>query len=169
VSRAPPPGVDSCMFGECVTFCVLSVCGGVWMCPLSIDIYTHTHTHKHTHTHVHTRTRTYIYMACELQVSHHVTMTRIHTQAYTHTHTHTHTHAHTRARARTHTHTHAHTTTQHAATAHFCQSYDQPSFDPTFKSEKLDVFVPMVNRVFSRKPYFFDPTHPKACAVVGST
>ena len=50
----------------------------------------------------------------------------------------------------------------------FCEKYDAPSFDPTYDSIDLDFFRPMVYRIFSRKPYFHTPDHPKAVAVVGS-
>lgn len=36
------------------------------------------------------------------------------------------------------------------ACARFCEVYDQPSFDPAFKSLPLDAFVPMVRRVFTK-------------------
>ena len=36
------------------------------------------------------------------------------------------------------------------ATAHFCEQYDQSSFDPAFDSAPLDFFEPMVRRVLSR-------------------
>lgn len=85
-------------------------------------------------------------------------------------------------------------------TIDFCHKWDQPSFDPAYKSESLDLFVPMVEvsllsppscqtprrasslpltrecmcvracvhwqRVFARRPFFWDLSHPKACAVV---
>ncbi len=35
----------------------------------------------------------------------------------------------------------------------FCEKWDQCSFDPEFQSEKLEVFVPIINRVFSRSPF----------------
>ncbi|MGB0919819.1 MAG: HD domain-containing protein [Alphaproteobacteria bacterium] len=35
-------------------------------------------------------------------------------------------------------------------TAQFCHLYDQNSFDPSFKSMKLEDFRPMLNRVFER-------------------
>ena len=38
-------------------------------------------------------------------------------------------------------------------TIKFCEKYDQNSFDPNYKSFKLDFFKPMVKRIFSRKPY----------------
>ena len=36
---------------------------------------------------------------------------------------------------------------------YFCEKWDQASFDPNFKSKSLDEFSPMVERIFSRKPY----------------
>ena len=35
----------------------------------------------------------------------------------------------------------------------FCELWDQSSFDPNFKSFKLDYFEPLIRKVFSRKPY----------------
>ena len=35
----------------------------------------------------------------------------------------------------------------------FCERWDQSSFDPNYKSEPLDFFVPMVRQVFARKAY----------------
>ena len=35
----------------------------------------------------------------------------------------------------------------------FCENWDQASFDPNYKSKPLDFFVPMVKRIFARKPY----------------
>ena len=35
----------------------------------------------------------------------------------------------------------------------FCERWDQSSFDPNYKSEPLDFFVPMVKQVFARKAY----------------
>ncbi len=37
----------------------------------------------------------------------------------------------------------------------FCESYDQASFDPDYKSMSLKDFAPMVKRVFSKKPYYY--------------
>ncbi|MBI2720181.1 MAG: HD domain-containing protein [Rhizobiales bacterium] len=34
--------------------------------------------------------------------------------------------------------------------ADFCERWDQSSFDPTYKSQSLEVFVPMVEEVFAR-------------------
>lgn len=38
-------------------------------------------------------------------------------------------------------------------TVHFCDAYDQNSFDPDYDSLSIDHFVPMVERIFSRKPW----------------
>ena len=38
-------------------------------------------------------------------------------------------------------------------TVHFCEKYDQNSFDPNYKSLPLDFFKPLVKKIFSRKPY----------------
>tara|TARA_B100000886_G_scaffold309290_1_gene243376 strand:+ start:650 stop:1207 length:558 start_codon:yes stop_codon:yes gene_type:complete len=35
----------------------------------------------------------------------------------------------------------------------FCEKWDQLSFDPNYKSMKLEEFAPMVKRIFLRKPY----------------
>ena len=40
------------------------------------------------------------------------------------------------------------------ATADFCENYDQPSFDPKYKSMSLEEFKPMVRSIFSRKPFY---------------
>lgn len=39
------------------------------------------------------------------------------------------------------------------ACAEFCERWDQSSFDPDYNNETLDFFVPMIQQVFSRKPY----------------
>ncbi len=38
-------------------------------------------------------------------------------------------------------------------TVHFCDAYDQNSFDPDYDTLAIDHFVPMVERVFARKPW----------------
>ena len=38
-------------------------------------------------------------------------------------------------------------------TVDFCEKYDQNSFDPSYKSYSLDFFKPLVEKIFSRKPY----------------
>ena len=40
-------------------------------------------------------------------------------------------------------------------TIDFCEKYDQNSFDPNYKSYSLDFFKPIVEKIFSRKPYSF--------------
>ncbi|CAJ1415845.1 unnamed protein product [Effrenium voratum] len=40
-----------------------------------------------------------------------------------------------------------------AACERFCERYDSPAFDPAYDSLPLEHFVPMVMRVFNRKPY----------------
>jgi predicted HD phosphohydrolase len=35
-------------------------------------------------------------------------------------------------------------------TAEFCHKYDQAAFDPAYESEPLDVFIPMMERLFSQ-------------------
>ena len=37
-------------------------------------------------------------------------------------------------------------------TVHFCDEYDQTSFDPDYDTFAIDHFVPMVERIFARKP-----------------
>ena len=39
------------------------------------------------------------------------------------------------------------------ATVRFCADYDQTSFDPDYDTLAIDRFVPMVERVFARKPW----------------
>jgi predicted HD phosphohydrolase len=51
------------------------------------------------------------------------------------------------------------------ACADFCARWDQTSFDPDYKSEPLEFFAPMVERVFARKAY--DPAVVRAGVVVG--
>ena len=41
----------------------------------------------------------------------------------------------------------------HAHTVHFCENYDQTSFDPEYDSLPLEFFEPMVRRVFAREPW----------------
>jgi predicted HD phosphohydrolase len=36
---------------------------------------------------------------------------------------------------------------------HFCEKWDQASFDPNYKNMTLEEFAPMVKKIFSRKPY----------------
>ena len=38
-------------------------------------------------------------------------------------------------------------------TIDFCEKYDQNSFDPNYKSYPLDFFKPIVEKIFSIKPY----------------
>lgn len=37
--------------------------------------------------------------------------------------------------------------------AAFCENYDQNCFDPSYRSEPLEFFAPMVRRLFARKPF----------------
>ena len=39
------------------------------------------------------------------------------------------------------------------ATLNFCDTYDQNSFDPNYKTIKLEEFIPMVHRIFNRDPH----------------
>ena len=36
---------------------------------------------------------------------------------------------------------------------HFCEKWDQASFDPNYESKPLEFFAPMVKKIFARKPY----------------
>ena len=38
-------------------------------------------------------------------------------------------------------------------TLNFCEKWDQKSFDPNFKSLTLKSFEPLIQKIFSRKPY----------------
>ena len=38
-------------------------------------------------------------------------------------------------------------------TLRFCETYDQNSFDPNYKTIKLNEFIPMVHRIFNRVPH----------------
>ena len=38
-------------------------------------------------------------------------------------------------------------------TVHFCDAYDQKSFDPDYDTLAIDHFVPMVERIFARRPW----------------
>lgn len=35
----------------------------------------------------------------------------------------------------------------------FCEKWDQCSFDPDYQHEKLDFFIPLIRRLFSRDPF----------------
>ncbi|MEP5612224.1 MAG: HD domain-containing protein [Cyclobacteriaceae bacterium] len=35
----------------------------------------------------------------------------------------------------------------------FCENWDQCSFDPDYDTERLEFFIPIVRRIFSRKPF----------------
>jgi predicted HD phosphohydrolase len=43
------------------------------------------------------------------------------------------------------------------ACASFCERWDQASFDPNYPTQPLEAFVPVVHRIFSRKPH--DPRY----------
>jgi predicted HD phosphohydrolase len=47
---------------------------------------------------------------------------------------------------------HYRTSPYFGACVRFCQRWDQVSFDPTYPTEPLDTFLPMVREVFARKP-----------------
>lgn len=48
----------------------------------------------------------------------------------------------------------------------FCRDWDCPSFDPAFPTPSLDHFIPMVERIFARKPYSVAPD--PACPAQGN-
>lgn len=43
------------------------------------------------------------------------------------------------------------------ACAHFCEYYDQSSFDPAYPTLPLEAFEPLIHQIFSRKPH--DPRY----------
>lgn len=43
------------------------------------------------------------------------------------------------------------------STRHFCAAWDQCSFDPDYRAEKLEYFEPLVRRIFAREPH--DPRY----------
>ncbi|HYL71131.1 MAG TPA: peptidase, partial [Candidatus Dormibacteraeota bacterium] len=45
----------------------------------------------------------------------------------------------------------------YAACEHFCAAWDQSSFDPSYASEPLEFFEPLVRRIFDRTPH--DPRY----------
>jgi predicted HD phosphohydrolase len=46
------------------------------------------------------------------------------------------------------------------ACVHFCAAWDQCSFDPDYPSESLELFEPMLRRIFAREPH--DPRYVSA-------
>ena len=36
---------------------------------------------------------------------------------------------------------------------YFCREWDRPSFDPDYETMSLEDFTPMIERIFTRKPY----------------
>lgn len=38
---------------------------------------------------------------------------------------------------------------------YFCREWDRPSFDPDYETMPLEDFIPMIEKVFTRKPYSF--------------
>jgi predicted HD phosphohydrolase len=51
------------------------------------------------------------------------------------------------------------------ATRRWCELYDQAAFDPSYPSLPLGFFVPMLERVLAREPYWWNPEHPKRSCV----
>ena len=51
--------------------------------------------------------------------------------------------------------------------ADWCENYDQAGFDPGYPSLPFDFFIPMVEQVLAREPFWWDPKHPKRAAVTG--
>jgi predicted HD phosphohydrolase len=49
----------------------------------------------------------------------------------------------------------------------FCHKYDQASFDPSYPTLPLSVFMPHIRNVFSRKAYWWNPSDPKMGCVTG--
>lgn len=47
------------------------------------------------------------------------------------------------------------------ATEKFCLEYDQPSFDPTYDTDSLASFIPLVTEVLDRQPYWWEPADKK--------
>jgi predicted HD phosphohydrolase/sterol desaturase/sphingolipid hydroxylase (fatty acid hydroxylase superfamily) len=47
------------------------------------------------------------------------------------------------------------------ACQYFCEHWDQAAFDPDYESKELGFFVPMVERVLQREPFWWDANHPK--------
>jgi len=43
------------------------------------------------------------------------------------------------------------------ATEKFCLEYAQPSFDPTYDSDSLESFAPLVEEIFARDPFWWEP------------
>jgi len=48
----------------------------------------------------------------------------------------------------------------------FCEHWDQSSFDPGYPAEPLELFVPVLERVFARKPYAPDVLRTGYCTPV---
>ena len=42
------------------------------------------------------------------------------------------------------------------ACVEFCEKWDQEAFDPSYQSEPLEFFIPMVRRIFAREPFKHD-------------
>jgi len=42
------------------------------------------------------------------------------------------------------------------ATVDFCERWDQTSFDPDFETLSIQIFEPMVRRIFAREPFAYD-------------
>jgi len=51
--------------------------------------------------------------------------------------------------------------------AEFCEKYDAPSFDPDYDTMELEEFLPVLERVFSREPFWDDLDNAKRGAVTG--
>ena len=47
------------------------------------------------------------------------------------------------------------------ATEKFCLEYDQPSFDPTYDTDSLASFIPLVTEVLDRQPFWWEPADKK--------
>lgn len=53
-------------------------------------------------------------------------------------------------------------------TVDWCEELDQASFDPDYPSLPLSYFIPIIDRILSKPPYWWNPNHPKAGAVVSA-
>jgi len=42
------------------------------------------------------------------------------------------------------------------ATVDFCERWDQSSFDPDYETLSIEIFEPMVRRIFARQPFSYD-------------
>merc|ERR1712002_1195791 len=50
----------------------------------------------------------------------------------------------------------------YSATVDFCHKWDAPSFDPEYHNLSINIFKPMIKRIFSRKAFLFWDGDPKS-------